>query len=314
MNKTEIKLRVLIVCSGNAGDAASFVKEQVSYLRKLGVIIDYFLIEGKGWSGYLKNYPALRKKIRSFQPSIVHAHYGMSGMLAVLQREVPVIVTYHGSEINGGGFVKAISMMVIRLSRYSIFVSKELAQKARVNQNFSVISCGIDMDYAVLMDKIECRKKLGFTINDKYVLFSASFDNQIKNYKLAQQAVDNLADVKLVELKGYTREEVYLLMNACDLLLVTSINEGGPLVVKEAIACGCPVVSTDVGDVKEVIGDIDGCYVTGFSAAEISEKIQLILNSGKRIESRKRIYDLELDAETVAKKVHSIYCKTLDYS
>lgn len=311
MNKFGPPIKVLIVCSGNAGDAASFVKEQVRFLRKLGVVVDYFLIEGKGWLGYLTNYPALRRKIKSFQPSIVHAHYGMSGMLAVLQRKVPVIVTFHGSEINDGGFVKAVSMVAIRLSKYSIFVSKELAQKAKANKNSSVVSCGIDMESSVMMDKMECRNKLGFKLNEKYILFSSSFDIPIKNYKLAQKAIAHLGNVKLIELKGYTREDVNLLMNACDLLLVTSINEGGPLVVKEAIACGCPVVSTDVGDVKEVLGDIDGCYITDFSAIEISKKIQLILDSGQRIESRNRIYKLELDAETVAKKIFSIYSKIL---
>lgn len=307
-------LKVLVVCSGNAGYVSPFVKEQADSLRKSGVNIDYFLIKGKGWLGYLFNYPAMRKKIKSFQPSIIHAHYGLSGMLAILQRQVPVIVTFHGSDINDRGFEKAFSMMAIRLSKHNIFVGTKLAETAGVKSKYSIVSCGVDMNNAASLDKTECRKKLGLNINDKYVLFSSSFDIPVKNYKLAQQAISNLECVKLIELKEYIREEVNLLMNACDLLLVTSLNEGGPLVVKEALACGCPVVSTDVGDVKEVVGDIDGCYVTDFSAAEISKKIQLVLNSGKRIDSRKKIYELKLDAETVAKKIISIYYEILDHS
>jgi teichuronic acid biosynthesis glycosyltransferase TuaC len=307
-------LKVLIVCSGNAGYISPFVKEQVDFLIKRGLNIDFFLIKGRGWLGYLLNYLAMRKKIKSFRPSIIHAHYGMSGMLAVLQRDVPVVVTFHGSDINDGGIEKAISLMAIKLSKHNIFVSKTLAQKAGVNKDFSIVSCGIDMGSVFKMDKTECRKKLGFDLNDKYILFSSSFDIPVKNYRLAGQAVRKLGNVKLIELKGYTREEVNLLMNASDLLLVTSINEGGPLVVKEAVACGCPVVSTNVGDVREIIGDIDGCYVTDFSADEISNKIQLVFNSGKRIDSRNKLYELELDAESVADKIVEIYKNVLGRS
>jgi teichuronic acid biosynthesis glycosyltransferase TuaC len=305
-------MKILIVCSGNSGQISPFIKEQADFIRKFGVFIDYFLIEGKGFLGYLKSYPALRKKIKSYNPSIIHAHYGLSGMLAVLQRQKPVIVTFHGSDINNGGILKTISILASKLSKYNIYVGTKLAKKAFATKKFSVVSCGIDMEHTYTLNKISCRDKLGFKHDLKYILFSSRFDNPVKNYELAQQSVLFLDNAKLIELKGYTRAEVNLLMNACDLLLVTSLNESGPLVVKEAIACGCPVVSTDVGDVKDVIGNIDGCYITGFSANEISEKIQLILGSGKRIESRKKIYELELDAETIAKKIIAIYNKVIN--
>ena len=305
-------MKILIVCSGNSGKISPFIKEQANFLKRLNIDIEYFLIEGKGLSGYLKNYPTLKTKIKAYNPNIIHAHYGLSGMLAVLQRQIPVIVTFHGSDLNNGGIIKAISILASRFSKYNIFVSMKLAQNAVACQKSSVISCGVDMDYAIQLDKNICRNKLGLILDNKYILFSSAFDNPVKNYKLAQLAVGNLDNVKLIELKGYTRDEVNLLMNACDLLLVTSFNESGPLVIKEAIACGCPVVSTDVGDAKEIIGNIDGCYISDFSADEISKKIQLIFDSGKRIDSRNRIYELELDAESIAKKIVAIYEDCID--
>lgn len=315
------KIKVLIVCSGNFPEPEknlpinhSFIFEQAISLEKNGIDVEFFLIKGKGIFGYLNNFLKMTNKIREFNPDIVHAHYGFSGMLAVLQRKVPVIVTFHGSDINDGGLAKAISMLTYRLSNHSIFVSTKLLRNASVKKKLSVISCGVDMDQAIPLNKIESRKKLNFNLNDKYVLFSSSFDNPVKNYQLAKEVIDKLNNVNLVELKGYSRTEVNLLMNACDLILVTSTKESGPLVVKEAVACGCPVVSTDVGDVKEIIGGIDGCYVTDFSANEISNKIQLILDSGKRIEARNMIYVLELDADTVAKKILNIYKSILVYT
>ncbi len=75
-------MKILITCSGNIGHITSFVKEQADSLSELGVIIDYYLIKGKGVHGYIKNYPTLVKKINSFKPDLIHAHYGLSSAIS----------------------------------------------------------------------------------------------------------------------------------------------------------------------------------------------------------------------------------------
>src|SRR5699024_4954863 len=98
------------------------------------------------------------------------------------------------------------------------------------------------------------------------------------NYALAKKAVSLLDDsVELLELKDKTREEVNLLFNASDLLLMTSFTEGSPQVVKEALACNTPIVSTDVGDVKSLICDVNNCYITSYSPVDVADKIKLAL-------------------------------------
>ena len=72
-------------------------------------------------------------------------------------------------------------------------------------------------------------------------------------------------------------------MNASDLLLITSFSETGPIVAKEAIACNCPIVSTDVGDVKILINNIRNCFITIFDHNEIKEKINLFLIQKKKV-------------------------------
>jgi len=100
-------------------------------------------------------------------------------------------------------------------------------------------------------------------------------------------------------------------LNAVDVLVLTSFSEGSPNVIKEAMACNCPIVATDVGDVREIIGDTEGCYIAGFDANDVAKKIQLALQFGKRTQGRNRLIELGLDSDTVAQKISSIYSNVL---
>ena len=93
-------MRILIVGSFNRNRFAPFIQEQAEALQAAGCEIAFYGLKGKGLQGSLKNMPALKRKVKAFQPDVVHAHYGLSGLLANLQRQVPVVTTYHGSDIN----------------------------------------------------------------------------------------------------------------------------------------------------------------------------------------------------------------------
>ena len=107
-------MKVLIVCSGNANYISPFVKDQVESINKFDIETSYFFIEGKGILGYIKNLPRLKRELKRIKPDIIHAHYGLSGMLAVLQRKVPVVITFHGSDVNNKN-VRLISKFASRL-------------------------------------------------------------------------------------------------------------------------------------------------------------------------------------------------------
>lgn len=304
-------MKVLIVCSGNSGMISSIIQDQAESLKRNGVSIDFFLMKGKGILGYLKNLPALKKKINAFNPDLIHAHYGLSGLLATMQPKKKVVITFHGSDINVKNNVK-YSYLAARLSKENIFVHPDLPKKIRYSKkSVNIIPCGVDLKVFYPDKSKSDRSNSAQDNKEKKILFASRFANPVKNYTLASNAVELLTDnVKLIELKGYTRSEVNLLMNSVDLLLVTSNSETGPLVVKEAMACNCPIVSTNVGDVRKVVGDTEGCYITTFEPEDVAEKIKLALNFSNvkgRTEGRKRIIDLELDSENVAKRVISVY-------
>jgi glycosyltransferase involved in cell wall biosynthesis len=113
---------------------------------------------------------------------------------------------------------------------------------------------------------------------NKDILFAGCFINDVKDPELAKAAVECLKQqnrrvnghVELVELKGYIRSEVAMLLNASDCMLLTSHQEGSPQVVKETMACCCPVVSVDVGDVATTIGGLDGFVITTREPADIA--------------------------------------------
>ncbi len=96
------------------------------------------------------------------------------------------------------------------------------------------------------------------------MLFAASPDNPVKRHALAVAAMAALElriDAELLVATGLAPSAVPLYMSACDVLLLTSAHEGSPNVVKEALACNLPVVSVDVGDVRERLEHVGGCVV-----------------------------------------------------
>lgn len=302
-------MKVLVVASFNKGRFAPFILEQAEALKEQGNEIDYFGLQGKGLQGYLGNLPELKRKIQAFRPDIIHAHYGLSGLFANLQRQIPVVTTYHGSDINDK---KALpfSRMAMRLSAWNIFVSRRIMEMANPKKNFSLLPCGIDLYELQQMDKSEARQRMNLESNKHYILFAGAFDNEVKNAPLARKTVEELCNpnVTLLELKGYSRDEVTVLMCAVDAFLMTSFTEGSPQVIKEALACGCPIVSVDVGDVKERIEGVDGCYVAETRhATELADLLQNAMGFVGKTRGRERIVSDELDNRLVAQQLMKIF-------
>ena len=300
-------MKVLIVCSCTSGQISGpFIEEQVNSLKKLEVEFDYFLIKGKGIKAYIKSYFRYIKKIWRSDYDLIHAHYGFSGLMASCQFIKPVITTFHGSDIN---IIKnrKYSKTAYIFSRFSIFVDINMPEKIGAKRKFAIIPCGTDINIFYALEKEFCRQKLNIAKDIKIALFSAGFNEQSKNYPLAKIACEGINELTLLELKGFSRDKVNLLLNACELLLVTSVTEGSPQIIKEAMACNCPIISTDVGDVKIRIKGVENCYITSFNSEEISEKIQCVLSLDKRTNGRIKLVEEELDMGSVAKKIFNIY-------
>ena len=295
-------MKVLVV----GVDLDTFVREQYEALKKAGITVFTHKVTGHGLLGYFTEIFRLRRTIKQCRPDIIHAHYGLCGLFTNFQRTIPVVTTFHGSDIHTGGWLLKLSKLAMRLSAYNIFVSKTLyEQSGYKNNNASIISCGVDLETLQPIDRAEAKEIIGR--RNTFVLFAGSFTNQVKNPELAKKSMSTISQAELVELRGYSREEVNLLMNAADCLLVTSHREGGPLVVKEAMACGTPLVSVDVGDVREVIGETSGCYIAERDANDIAKQIEKALAFQGKTKGRQRIIDLGLNNDCIAERIIEIY-------
>lgn len=376
-------MKLLVIASDKKGRFAPFIEEQIAALQVYGVQIIRYGITGHGIMGYLRELPALRRLIRAERPDIVHAHYGLSGLLANLQRLVPVVTTYHGSDINLPHILR-LSKIAMRLSAFNIFVSKRnmalalgqaLAQcigaEAPVysvecigkengeadipaftpytihhkpyTKRSALLPCGVNLTDDQLLSRSEARQALGIADDAQIVLFAGAFDNAVKDPELAFAAIELLqtqcsgADAPvysvqckgeeisgavtsactpytihytpiLQELRGFSRAEVNCWMCAANCLLLTSKTEGSPQVIKEAMACGCPIVSVDVGDVAERVDGVEGCYVVRTrEPKDIAKALSQAMTFEGRTNGREKVVEMGLCNEQVAERLLAIY-------
>jgi Glycosyltransferase len=247
-----------------------WLRDQVSFLKKKGLNVTVFKIPNFSTLKKIKAIISLRSLMykRNFQ--IVHVHWGQNSIFAFTTKS-SLITTYHGSDLQGdvneNGLVTLKGLIVIFFSRlstllsnYNIFVSKRLinsAPKKIINNKNYIIPMGFDSDLFKPMNKQEAKQKLGLESDIKYILFAGNYSQPVKRFSLAEQVMVELDDkFELIKLNYAPHHQMSLYMNASDILLMTSYQEGAPVIIKEALACNLSVVSTDVGDVKEMIKNI----------------------------------------------------------
>lgn len=301
-----------------------FVTEQGESLRAAGCEVDYFLVRGN----YITAVRALKAKIREFKPDIVHAHYGLSAITAELQGLVPVVTTFHNGETLNP-FVNFASSLLSMRAKHVIYVAQHVYDLVYFKaKHYSIIPCGVSLDDCFLMDKAEARKQLGWDLNKKYILFGGAFSNIRKNYALLKQAVsiiDNQkSKIEVIEMRGLSRTDCVLRMNAVDLFALPSHSEGSPQALKEAMACNCPCLATDIADVRYLFGDEPGHFILRNprktherwdadekSLDELMELLKEALAFEGRTNGRKRIEELKLSNEQVAQRIITIYKEVL---
>ncbi len=306
-------MKVLFVGSGNHAKISPIIKAQGDSLVKAGVDVDYYLIKGRGLKGYLKQILPLRKYWKSHHFDVVHAHYSLSAYVAALAGVKPLVVSLMGSDVKATGWYSRMVRLFCKLFRWNniIVKSKDMADAAGI-KNVQIIPNGVDMEMFVPMDAEACRKKLGWEEGGKHILFPADPDRMEKDFPLAQETVKlSGKDITIHVFRQVEHKDTVLHYNAADVVLMTSKWEGSPNAIKEAMACCRPIVSTDVGDVKERLSGVEGCYVTETrDPNELSNFLKSVLEWKGRTNGRDKIIADQLESKQIADRIITIYKNT----
>lgn len=303
----------------------TFVRTQVESLKQAGVDVELLLLDGpfRKWN-YLKAAFQLRRRLASNSIDLIHAHIGFVGMVARTQWKVPVVVTFHGSDllglINERGEKASLSPLVVGAGKLlARRVDAAIVQNTRMvvllnnRPNVFVISCEIDLNRFRPMEKNQARAALGLDRDKKYLLFAANPQIAVKRFPLAQAVAEELrrrdASTELLVVCNEPQDRLVLYMSACDALVFTSFQEGSPNIIKQAMACNLPIVSTDVGDVREIIADTKGCYVCDADVEAFVGRLELILADRQRTNGRAKVQHLA--GPSVARRIISVYERVL---
>jgi teichuronic acid biosynthesis glycosyltransferase TuaC len=278
-------------------DFGTFVQEQVEGLRARGLNVNVLLVGGKRRKlSYIEGARRFFRCIGERRYDLIHAHYVFSGVIARLQAKCPVLLTHHGIEVLSG-WTAPLSWAVSRLVDGVIVTSEEM-KRALGLPNAHVIPCGVDMELFRPLPQEAARKELGLPTDKRLVLYAGILRPE-KRLDVIQAAVGLLQgqdeDVELVVASGQPHHRIPLYLNACDVLALASDHEGSPVVIKEAMACNLPVVSVDVGDVGQVIGGTEGCFLCRQDPEDMAQKLRWVLTRGHRTDGRLAVTGMGLD-------------------
>jgi teichuronic acid biosynthesis glycosyltransferase TuaC len=304
-------MRVLAVTNMYPTDAepwyGSFVKDQIEAVRRLNVVVEVFRFDGRrDWRAYASAAWNVRKLAATRDFDLIHAHYGLTGAVALWQRSLPVVTTFHGSDSSQIAWQRRVSWVVARRST-PIFVALENARRLGL-PDAPVIPAGVDMALFEPRDRTRAREALGWAPNGTYVLLPGARSNRIKRADLFDRVIDllrrALPQVCGVSLERYARMDVAKVMNAVDVVLLTSDSEGSPVTVKEALACMTPVVSVPVGDVPALLAGLPGCAIAPRDPELLADAV-LAARTVRDSALRRRA--LEFSYERVATQILKIY-------
>jgi len=290
-----------------------FVKEQIDSLTNIGIDNEIFFINGRefGRKAYWIAIKQLRKKLKNANYDILHCHHSFTTIILFLTfrwYQSKRIVSYQNPPKKEGG--------IFLFTIIKLFFSGVILKNTKSNKkNIFYLPNGTNTDFFKEYSREESIRKLNLDENRNYIIFMDS--NKEKRSQKRVDRFDKVIDLLLknenpfnivpLKLTNTNRNLMPYYLSASSLHIITSDFEGSPNSVKECIACNTPVVSTPVGNIDDLIGNIKGCYISqSFDCKELAELVIKSLNH-KNFSSREKLFDKKLDIKSVAEKLLNIY-------
>jgi teichuronic acid biosynthesis glycosyltransferase TuaC len=311
----------------HAGDPAYgiFVKRQVDSIREAGVRVHVMFIRGYlSRLAYAAAARTLAKLSRAGRPpyQLVHVHGGEAVLPAIAYRRAPIVASYLGDDLLGtrkadGRFPVVARLRRTVLRRSAHFVSHTITKSHEMHLALprscrarnDVVPSGVDDSLFVPVPRDQARQLLGWDPQARIAMFGGNPRVPGKRFWLAEAACKvasaTLGPVQLERLIGVNPEDVPLMMSAADCLVLTSITEGSPNVVKEALMCGLPVIATPVGDVEDLLREVSPAWVCKPSTGALANALVECLQTPRRSNGRAR--SLHLGTRPIAERILSVY-------
>jgi glycosyltransferase involved in cell wall biosynthesis len=303
----------------------SFVQAQMDSLRPLGVNYDVVFVNGRdSKANYLRGIFEVRRRLLDRPYDLIHAHFGLSGWVARFQNRAPLVVSFMGDDVLGrsdrqgritpvGRLFQSSTRRLARRAGAVIVKTRQMKDRLGL-ESAHVIPNGVNLELFRPMDREEARSILGLDRSRSYVLFPYDRALAVKRFDLIKGAVriarSEVPAVEILQVSRVPRDHMPLYLNASNALALASYTEGSPNSVKEAMAVNLPVVSVDVGDVAEVIGDTEGCFVVPPRAEAMAARIVDACRRGARTRGRDRIVECYSE-EIIARRIVDVYASLL---
>lgn len=297
-----------------------FVKEQEIALCKEYPDVEYTIafIDGKSSKKeYISSIFKIHRLIKENRFDVIHVHYGFSGLFLLLKnitKNIPVLITLHGGDIQreqGKNVQVFFTKKILKKASAAITLNTRMDIIAKQYiKNTQIIPCSVNTDlFKPLEQSVVCNSS-----NQVKIIFPSDRTRYVKNYPLFEETIHLLRtkygiNCITFEVKNLTREQVVSLYQSSDLMIMTSISEGSPQVVKEAMACNLSVISTNVGDVSVLLNGVKDSGVSNDMSAESLADLAALAIHHKidGISGREKIFQMQLDDKSVAKRIYKMY-------
>ncbi len=301
---------LFVIPGGGQGSSMIFARRQARSLASAGVELRVFCLGSRtSPRRLLSEFARFRAELAEWEPSVVHAQFGTVTALfcALACGSIPLVITYRGSDLNWPprclgwpGRLRAacgcvFSQLAALKARRIVCVSRQLRDRLWWRREKAIVlPSGVDPETFKPAPRLLARRRLGWSAADRIVLFNAGQDPRVKGLTLARDAVERarrgVRPLRMEILDGQVPpERLPDMMNAADCLLLTSVSEGSPTVVQEALASNLPIVSVDVGDVVERLQDASESRVAAADPDVLARALIGILDPPRRSNGRTRL-------------------------
>ena len=327
-------MRVLMICpelpAAETPGSMAPTARQIRSLQTAGIDTDVVDMSGVPKLKYLMVIPKIRRLID--RCDLIHAHFGYCGWLAKLAplgkfASKPVVMSYMGDDLlgtrkNEQGELEWFSRVMVAANRRLAKRVTEVIVKSQEMAALvapvpaSVIPNGVDTSVFAPQDRQHAREQLGLPKDQRLVLFPGNPEYACKGYPFAANVCQRASEllgtpIRLIPLWNIDPDEVAVYMNACDAMVMTSLSEGSPNVVKEALACNVAIAGVPVGDVEEQLANVSGCHCLPRETEPFANGLIDLLRHHPRSAGREAIESRQLDLPSVAERIIQVYRRAL---